>query len=244
MSASLWATLVGLKNHQWIDLTHEFGPETPKFDGFPAAKFETLFDHNDGFLVKQITLVGQYGTHLDPPIHFAKGGRYLNDLNLMELVLPLVVIDLSEKVRENPDYVLSQDDVRQWEEKYGEIPAGSFVAFRSDWSKRWPDHDKCHNRDANGDAHYPGWSLEALKFLYEERKITANGHETFDTDAPVNQRTSGFVAEDYVLANDHYQVEVLANLDKVPAMGAIIFCMVPRAKEAPSFPARVFAILP
>ena len=28
------------------------------------------------------------------------------------------------------------------------------------------------NKDENGIAHYPGWSLTALKYLYEERKIT------------------------------------------------------------------------
>jgi hypothetical protein len=38
------------------------------------------------------------------------------------------------------------------------------------------------NKDANGVAHYPGWSLAALKYLYEERKIAASGHETTDTD--------------------------------------------------------------
>jgi kynurenine formamidase len=41
---------------------------------------------------------------------------------------------------------------------------------------------KMENTDANGVAHYPGWSLAALKYLYEERKIAASGHETTDTD--------------------------------------------------------------
>jgi kynurenine formamidase len=31
-------------------------------------------------------------------------------------------------------------------------------------------------------AHYPGWSLLVLKYLYEERKSTASEHETTDTD--------------------------------------------------------------
>ena len=37
-------------------------------------------------------------------------------------------------------------------------------------------------RNKDGVAHYPGWSLEVLKYLCEERKITASGHETTDTD--------------------------------------------------------------
>jgi hypothetical protein len=65
---------------------------------------------------------------------------------------------------------------------HGQIPAGAFVAMRTDWSKRWPDAAKMENKDAHGVAHYPGWSLPALKYLYEDRKITASGHETTDTD--------------------------------------------------------------
>lgn len=244
MSRDLWNILDELKKHKWVDLTHEFGPDTPRWPGFQPAKFETLFDYKDGFFVKQYTFPGQYGTHLDPPVHFAQGKRYLNELELTELALPLVVIDLSDKVNENPDYVLTVDDILEWEKEYGKIPEGSFVAFRSDWSNRWPDQDKFLNKDESGNSHYPGWALDALKFLYEERKIAANGHETFDTDAPILQKTDGFVGEDYVLRQDHYQIEVLANLDKVPAKGAIIFSITPRAKDAPGFPARVFAVLP
>ena len=244
MSNNLWSTLEELKKHEWVDLTHEFGPDTPRFPGFEPAKFEKLFGHEDGFFVKQFTFPGQYGTHLDAPIHFAKDARYLEEIELEELVLPLVVIDLSGKVKENPDYVLTVEDILQWESKYGTIPENSFVAFRSDWSRRWPSQEKFLNADENGDAHYPGWSLAALKFLYEDRKIASNGHETFDTDAPINQKATGFIGEDYVLRQDHYQIEVLANLDKVPAVGAIIFSIVPKAKKAPGFPARVFAIIP
>ncbi|ADK15484.1 MULTISPECIES: cyclase family protein [Clostridium] len=244
MTNSLWNTLSDLKKHQWVDLTHEFGPDTPRFASFNPAKFETIFTHKDGFFVKQYTFAGQYGTHLDPPVHFAEGGRYIDELELQELVLPLVVIDLSEKVKENDDYVLTVDDILEWEKKYGKIPEGSFVAFRSDWSKRWPDQDKLLNLDKNGDEHYPGWSIDALKFLYETRKIAANGHETFDTDAPIEQKTTGFQGEYYVLKEDHYQIEVMTNLDKVPPTGAIIFSIVPKAQKAPGFPVRSFAILP
>ena len=34
------------------------------------------------------------------------------------------------------------------------------------------------NKDAKGTAHYPGWSLPVLEFLYQDLEITASGHET------------------------------------------------------------------
>lgn len=36
--------------------------------------------------------------------------------------------------------------------------------------------------DADGVAHCPGWGLDALKYLFEERGVTPVGHETLDTD--------------------------------------------------------------
>lgn len=244
MDSKLWNMLAEMKTHKWVDLTHTFGPDTPRWPGFAPAEFKTLFTYDDGFFVKQYTFPGQYGTHMDPPVHFAKNARYLDEIDVKEMALPLCVIDCSEKSAENNDYVLTTDDILEWEKKYGQIPEGSFVAMRTDWSKRWPDQDKSLNCDSDGKSHYPGWDLDALKFLYETRKIAANGHETFDTDAPIRQPETGFIAEDYVLRTDHYQIEVMANLDLVPAVGAIIFCVVPKVEKAPGFPARAFAVLP
>ncbi len=69
-------------------------------------------------------------------------------------------------------------------------------------------------------AHYPGWSLAVLKYLYEERKITASGHETTDTDPGIATSKGDYSLETYILGTDHYQIELLTNLDKVPEAGA------------------------
>ncbi|WP_406542192.1 hypothetical protein [Clostridium ljungdahlii] len=82
-----------------------------------------------------------------------------------------------------------------------------------------------------------------MEFLYETRKIAASGHEPFDTDAPIRQAEYGFKGENYILNQDKYQIEVMTNLDKVPPVGSIIFCVVPKAKNAPGFPVRAFAIV-
>ncbi|GGB46925.1 metal-dependent hydrolase [Lentibacillus populi] len=234
-----------IKEKEWVDLTHAFDPESPHFSAFEAAKFETLFDHDDGFFAQRFTFPGQYGTHLDAPIHFVRNTRYLDELDLKEFVLPLIVIDKSREAAENHDYTLTVEDVVAFEAEYGEIEPGSFVALRTDWSKRWPDQEAFDNKDADGNNHAPGWSLEALQFLYEERKIKAVGHETFDTDAAIDfQKNGSLLAEYYVLDQDTYQVELLTNLDKVPATGSIIINIVPKAKKASGFPVRSFAILP
>lgn len=101
--------------------------------------------------------------------------------------------------------------------EHGTIEPGTFVALRTDWSKRWPNIEKFENKDANGQQHAPGWGLDALKYLIEERRVEAVGHETFDTDASVDVVKNGdLVGERYILGQDKYQVELLTNLDQLP----------------------------
>ncbi|WP_033543148.1 cyclase family protein [Planococcus sp. CAU13] len=234
-----------LKEKSWVDLTHAFGPDSPHFSAFEDAEFNTLFSHDDGFFAQRFTFPGQYGTHLDAPIHFVRDTRYLHELELKELVLPLVVIDKSKEAEANHDFTLGIADIEQFEAQHGKIEEGTFVALRTDWSKRWPDKEAFDNKDEEGNSHAPGWSVEALKFLFEERKVQAVGHETFDTDSASDYRKNGaLLGEYYVLDQDTYQVELLANLDQVPAKGAVIFNIVPKAENASGFPVRSFAILP
>ncbi|MED3551320.1 cyclase family protein [Cytobacillus praedii] len=234
-----------LKEKTWVDLTHTFGPGSPHFSAFDSAEFQTLFNHDDGFFAQSFKFAGQYGTHIDAPIHFVRNTRYLDELGLKELVLPLVVIDRSREAALNNDFTLSVDDIYDFEEVHGKIEEGSFVALRTDWSKRWSDIEAFENKDEAGQNHAPGWSVDALKFLIEERKIKAIGHETFDTDSSIDfQRNGKLLAEYYILEQDTYQVELLTNLDKVPAKGAVIFNIVPKPEKASGFPVRSFAILP
>ena len=233
-----------LKNKKWVNLSHKIDENSPKFPALPALEKKELFTLKDGFLVQQFSVVGQYGTHIDPPIHFVEGGRWLDEIELKDLLLPLYVIDKSKEVAENNDYIITKEDIVNFEKEHGEILPESFVAFRSDWAKRWPNYDKVRNLDENGVQHTPGWSREALEFLIKERKVKAVGHETLDTDSGVTAAEKGLVEEYYLLEQDIYQIEVLANLDQVPATGSLISISYPNWTKASGSPARVIAILP
>ena len=100
------------------------------------------------------------------------------------------------------------------------------------------------NFDENGQKHYPGWGMDALKFLVEERNVAAIGHETSDTDVAVRSAAGGYVCEYYILEQDRYQIELLKNLDKVPPTGSVIVCGFPRGVDLTGFHARCYAICP
>jgi kynurenine formamidase len=240
--AQAYATLA---SRPFVDLTHDFAPGIPHWKGFGDEKVSTLYTvQKDGFVVQEFCHVGQWGTHVDPPAHFHTGLKTVDQIDPRDMLMPLVVLDVHEQVAKNPDYVLTLDVVREWERRHGRIPAHAFVAMRTDWSKRWPDDAAMANKDANGVFHYPGWSMEVLKLLYEERHIAASGHETTDTDPGLKTTKDDYSLESYVLGTNHYQIEMLANLDKVPEAGAIVMVTFPKPQQGSGFPARVIAILP
>lgn len=240
----LWEQLQGWQNDcEWVDLTHELCPATPHWVGFHPMTVETFMDLDSSlFRVHNCTMVGQYGTHVDVGAHMIDNGRTLEQVTPDEMVLPLCVIDKTEDVNKNHDYIMTVADIEEWEKIHGNIPDGAFVVFQSGWSKR--DACSLDNLDAEGNRHFPGWSIESLKYLIEKRKIKGVGHETSDTEAPVTSGKTGYAAELYLLDQGGFQIELLTNVEQCPPVGAIVFCTFPKLKGGTGFPARCFALCP
>jgi kynurenine formamidase len=228
---------------QFVDLTHSFGTDTPVWSGFGQARMTPAADPvakrpytiaQDGFHTTIYEMVGQYGTHVDPPAHFDDHGLTMDKIPLKQMILPLIVLDDTPFLAKDPNHAFSVADLRAWESSNGRVPKGSFVALRTDMSKDWDSNPEHFKRSP-----FPAWAFETIKFLYEQRGVTATGHESMDTDT-----TDKMDSETYILKNGHYQIEVMANLDKVPARGALIVVTWPKVKDGLGFPARAFAILP
>ena len=232
-----------IASKQFVDLTHSFGPGTPVWSGFGQAKMSPAADpktrkpytiKDDGFRSTFYEMVGQYGTHVDPPAHFAENGITMDEIPLKQMILPLIVLDDTPYLARDPNHAFSVSDLKAWEKKHGRVPAGSFVALRTDMYKDW-DRDP----DRFKRAPFPAWAFETIRFLYEQRGVVATGHEAMDTDT-----TDKMDSETYILQHGHYQIEVMANLDKVPPKGALVVVTWPKVRKGLGFPARAFAILP
>ncbi|SHJ83775.1 cyclase family protein [Hespellia stercorisuis] len=245
----LWESLKKAKDYKWVDLTLSMNNDSPFWCGIPDGSVElgtTCYDWGNEMLdclIQTFKFPGQFGTHIDFPGHFVKEGDLSEKYGVENLVFPLCVINITEQVQGDIHYAVTVEDIKAYEKKYGTIPEGAFVALRTDWSKKWPDMDAISGTDADGNDNFPGWSMEAVKFLYEERNIAANGHETLDTDASAEAQKAGDLAcERYILSKGKLQVELLTNLDKVAEAGAVIMVMYPRFEGATGLPARVVAI--
>lgn len=226
-----------------VDLTHAFGPNTPVWSGFGQAKMTPAVDPQtleaysiakDGFRATYYAMVGQYGTHVDPPAHFSAAGATMDQIPLEDMMLPLVVLDDTPFLAADPAHAFSVDDLLAWEKVHGRVPKGSFAALRTDMSKDWTSDPERFKRDP-----FPAWSLPVVKMLIEQRGVVAIGHEAMDTDA-----TKSMESETYVLGSGHFQIEVMDNLDKVPPTGAYIVVSWPKVKNGLGFPARAYAVLP
>ena len=240
--SSLAAAYRTLSGKRFVDLTHSFGPGTPVWSGFGQAVMSPATDPKngipytiakDGFRATYYQMVGQYGTHVDPPAHFSHRGATMDRILLKQMILPLVVLDATPLLKADPSHAFSVSDLLAWEAKHGRVPAGSFVALRTDMSKDWNNPAKFKR------SPFPAWAYETIKFLYAERGVVATGHESLDTDT-----SERLLSETWLLRHGHYQIEAMANLDQVLATGSLIVVSWPKVKDGLGFPARAFAILP
>jgi kynurenine formamidase len=232
-----------LKGAKYVDLTHTIAPKVPVWKGFGPSKFGRTFDpkthriytyEKDGFEVSRYELsTDQLGTQLDPPAHWDPNYPAIDELPATYAVRPLVVISIVDKVAKDPGYQMTVDDIKQWESQNGQIPEGSVVFIRSDWSKAWPD-PKLSTKFP-----FPGITLDALKFLHLERHILFHGHEPLDTDT-----TPNLDGESWLMHHGYTQAEGVANLDQVPEKGALIALGYPKLKGGTGGYARYIAICP
>lgn len=245
----LWNALAKAKNLRWIELSHPLTNDSPYWSGIPGGSVElskTVYDWGMpqlDCLIQTFKFPGQFGTHIDFPGHFVKDAPLSEQYGVKDMVFPLCIVDITAKVAKDPCYAVTVADIKAYEAQYGDIPDGAFVALYTGWSTRWPDMDALSGIAEDGSENFPGWSMEALQYIYEIRSAAANGHEALDTDASAEAAKAGDLAcERYVLAKGKLQIEVLCNLDQVPPAGAVLVAACPNIVGATGLPVRVWAL--
>lgn len=222
------------------DLTHTFSSRLPVFPAFKPMQIRQRFTiGRDGFFANEITFDEHTGTHLDAPVHFVANGGSADRIAVDRLIAPLAVVSIQARAAKDADAMVAVDDLLAWEKRYGRLPAGAFVAMHSGWEAHIGNADRFLNRDARGTMHAPGFSEAAARFLVEERDIVGAGVDTLSLDAAAAQK---FVAHLALLGAGKYGVELMANLARVPPVGATIIVGGPKHDGASGGPVRVLAV--
>ena len=224
-----------------IDLTHVMHDGMPFWPGGVPFKKEALVTYESGgYLLHKFEMGENTGTHIDAPAHFIQGNLSVDKLPVDQLILPMVMIDVKSKVKANADYELTVQDIQRWESQYGDIPAHSLVVLNTGWHARFGNPRDYINMDADNIMHFPGYSRQAARFLIR-RDVAGIGIDTLSLDHGPSKTFAVHVA---MLRANKYQVENMANLDALPAVGATAVIGVLPVKGGSQAQARIFALLP
>ncbi len=237
-----------------IDLTQPLSEQTPvlklpePFANTPGLKRHEISAYDDrgpAWAWYWLEIGEHVGTHFDAPIHWITGrdGEDLASVPPSRLVGPAVVIDRSAEAAEDPDYVLTVDELRAFEAEHGALPEGGWLLLRTGWDARADDADAFLNV-VDGRPRTPGPDAECARWLAEETPIVGIGVETVGTDAgAAGGFDPPFPVHGFFLGAGKYGITQLANLAELPPVGAIVVVAPLKLVGGTGSPARVLALV-
>ena len=232
-----------------VDLTYAFDANSVYWPTAEQFKLETDFegvtDKGYFYSAYRYSAAEHGGTHLDSPVHFAKGRYSVDQLPLEQLLGPAIVIDVTEKCATNPDYLVSVADFENWEKRNGKIAAGTIVLLRTGFGKFYPDRKKYLGTEERGaeavaKLHFPGLDPAAARWITTNRSIKAIGLDTASID--YGQSTL-FESHRALFEKNVPAFENVANLDQLPAKGFSVIALPMKIKGGSGGPLRIIAVL-
>lgn len=226
-----------------VDLTHTINGKVPTYEPGQNSDFHVrtvATIAKDSYFAREFSMPEHYGTHIDAPAHFVAGLWTVDQIPTERLLAPLVVLDVQAKAKQNPDYQLGPDDIADWEKVHGQIPQGAVVVARTGWESRWNTPAEYRNADSKGTLHFPGYSLDAARFLVEGRNVIGLGIDTLSIDYGPSK---DFPVHKYTLSHSLYHLENVANLQLVPASGAMVVVAPIKLEGGSGGPVRILALV-
>ena len=232
-----------------VDLSYSFDSETvywPTAETFHLEKdFEGITEKGYYYSAYKYSAAEHGGTHIDAPVHFAKGRNTLDEIPLQQLLGPAIVVDVTRQCATNRDYQVTSENFQNWEKQNGRIPAGTIVLLRTGFGKYYPDRKSYLGTDERGAAavaklHFPGLHPEAARWLTQNRAIKAIGLDTASID--YGQSTL-FESHRTLFDKNIPAFENVANLDKLPSKGFSVIALPMKIKGGSGGPLRIVAIL-
>lgn len=232
-----------------VDLTYPFSVDSVYWPTAEGFKLDTDFDGTTdaGFYysAKRYSAAEHGGTHIDAPVHFAKGRNSVDQIPLDQLTGQGLVIDVTKQCASNADYLVSVSDIQNWEKQNGRIPVGSMVFLRTGFGKFYPDKAKYLGTSERGAAavaklHFPGLDPAAAKWLVQNRSIKAIGLDTASID---RGQSTLFESHQILFEKNIPAFENVANLDQLPIKGFTIVALPMKIKDGTGGPLRIIAML-
>lgn len=233
-----------------IDLTHAFGADTIMW---PTEQDFRLVVQQEGetaggyyYASNRLEMAEHGGTHIDAPIHFARGGQTLDQIPVERLVGAGVRIDVSVPCARDRDYRVTIQDLERWESVHGRIPRKAIVLVDTGFARFWPSRRQYLGTELRGPEgvralHFPGLHPEAAAWLVRERHIKAVGIDTASIDYG---QSAGFETHVALLSHNVPVFENLADLHDLLDLGFEVIALPMKIAGGTGGPLRVIAVLP
>ena len=237
-----------------LDLTTPLSRDTPILNlpepfantvGLSLSSVSNFDDAGPAWAWNDVSVGEHAGTHVDAPVHWISGrdGKSVDQIEPSRLVGPLVVIDKTAEVLEDPDFLLEPEHLEQWQEEHGTFPDNCWIIFRTGWSARGDNAEEFANADEAG-PHTPGVSAAGAKWISTNASISGFGVETVGIDAGQAANFDPmFPVHSYLMGADKYGVTSLRHVDRLPVLGATLIVAPLPIVGGTGSPARVYALV-
>ncbi|MEV0280206.1 cyclase family protein [Streptomyces sp. NPDC050610] len=225
-----------------IDHTHTFSSDSPGYFAEDSLVLtRTVGSEETEWNDFRLCLSEHFGTHLDAPSHLRRPGASTVDLIPPDrLIGPVVAVDVRDRAAQDDDYRLAVEDLRSWEDDHGRMPTGCVVVMNSGWQDRWVDPaGYCNLRE--GVRHFPGFSVEAVRWLLEHRDVKGIGVDTLSID---HGPSTDYPVHRLLLGSERWALENLAALDCIIGAEGVMVVAPLKHRGGSGAPARVLTFLP
>jgi kynurenine formamidase len=249
-ASSVPASAPPFPNGTLVDLSHTYDRTTVFWPTADTFRLDVVADGDtpDGYYYAANNFFSSEhgGTHLDAPVHFARGAQAVDQVPLDRLVGEAYVVDVTAQAAANADHQVSVDDLQKAEAAQGPIPPTAILLLRTGFSQRWPDAVRYLGTADRGAAaakqlHFPGLHPEAARWLVANRPVKAVGIDTASIDYG---QSSLFEAHRVLYARNVPAFENLTALERLPPRGASIVALPMKIGGGSGAPLRAIAIVP
>lgn len=238
-----------------VDLTHTLNSAFPtltlpeQFGQTWAFRKEEIsrYDENGPAWYWNNFSCGEHtGTHFDAPAHWVSGAgiksNTVDTISAESFIGEAVVIDATDAVSQNDNWLLTVEYLHEWERIHGPIPESAVVLLRTGWAERINNPEKFANL-IEGKPHTPGPTQQAVEWLINERNVRGFGVETINIDAGCSfDWPVPYPCHHFMLGSGRFGLQCLNNLSQLPARDILLISAPLKIEEGSGSPLRVLAV--
>ncbi len=233
-----------------VDLSHTYDRSTVFWPTADAFRLDVVADGDTPagyyYAANNFFSSEHGGTHLDAPVHFARGAQTVDQVPLDRLFGEAYIVDVTAAAAADADYQVTAADLQRAEAAQGPIPPAAILLLRTGFSLRWPDAVRYLGTAERGEAaarqlHFPGLHPDAARWLVANRPVKAVGIDTASID--FGQSTL-FESHRVLYERNVPAFENLTALEQLPLRGASIVALPMKIGGGSGAPLRAVAILP